>query len=194
MNKGIISILVAVVLLGGAYFAYQSVSKPEESNSTNTIDGEIQSNNSQNESAQQNTAEPKTGKTTSLAQLSRQGAQECDLTITPPDQGVSYTGKFYTDGAGKFRSEIESGPNGGVYYLIVADQMFYNWSNQNNQGIKRQVDATTEAEYDAAINESDLSQTYDFDCSPWKVEASVLTPPANITFMDMAQMPTNPFQ
>lgn len=191
MNKSILIALVFVVILAGTYFAYDSMSTEDNSPAQNNT-AQQNVNEQEGFTNTQNTTQPKKGQTKSLADLSTQGAQKCNLSVTPegaPDN--AYYGIYYTDGSGKYFTELTIDKTNTKYYTLISNPTLYTWSGQNNQGIKQPVQQGTAAEQN--LNQEEFQNLYDFDCSPWQVNSSFFVPPANITFKDMPTSITNPY-
>lgn len=129
------------------------------------------------------------------------GAMKC----TWEDEGGT-SGITYIDGE-KVNSKIVNmpvGPNGelGDAYTISDGEWLYMWSSLSAQGTKMKMDAEMmeqkdlpevnvpeDAEMPKDKNDSlNMDAQYNYECDKWNADASMFTPPANITFADMNAM------
>lgn len=93
----------------------------------------------------------------------------------------NFSGISYIKGK-KVYSEITQ--DGKEVFMIMVDKCMWNWSKDENQGIK--------ICFDEDVWESDEEGTVpteaEYNCRPTIISDSKFNPPANINFMDMDQM------
>lgn len=122
-------------------------------------------------------------------------------TYTSTDENATTEGITYTAN-GKVRSDSTITPtNTGIAmssYSIIDGEYMYSWGGEMPQGMKMKLDAMTEMENMAKTKtETDTQipkeatlydEAYDYDCEPWRVDASLFVPPSNVTFTDYSEM------
>ena len=93
----------------------------------------------------------------------------------------NFSGTSYIKGK-KVYSEITQG--GKEAFMIMVDKCMWNWSKDENQGVKMC--------FDEDVWDSDEEGTVPIDaqynCRPTIISDSKFNPPANINFLDMDQM------
>lgn len=191
MNK-IILIAFGILAIAGGVFFFTQQQKVNETDPANT---QAESNPSENFSSENetptNTGSPTSGQAASLAELAQGGAKRCEVTIdmSSEDPNMSdYFGVFYSDGQGKYKSEVwqQSKPE-SKYFTLVTNPWVYTWTNYDSRGIKVQSTSTDSNRPPSELNTNNFDQPYNFDCSNWPVDSTMFEPPANITFSDMPQ-------
>jgi hypothetical protein len=192
MNK-IILVAVGVLVIAGGVFYYTQQEKDSNTNSTITQNESVPSNdtNAENENLNTNTNQPQSGQAASLAELAQGGAKRCEVTIdmSSEDPNMSdYSGVFYSDGQGKYRSEVwqQSRPE-SKYFTLVSNPWVYTWTNYDSRGVKAQATGSADNSTSSELNTNGFEQPYNFDCSNWTIDASMFEPPTNITFSDLPQ-------
>ncbi len=114
--------------------------------------------------------------------MARGGSWTCDVSSTAG--GVTSSGTTYVAN-GMVRSDFTSEiPQVGNIesHMIVRDGLAYTWTSMMNQGFKFPISqAEGEAEVSAEVA-AQVSQDYDFSCSPWAVDVSRFALPSGITF------------
>jgi len=176
MKKVWIVIAVLVVALGALYLGRNKIKTMlGASPAQNSITSQTQTN-SQNVPTQNQAF---SGSFFDLAQ--RGGDVKCTWSNT--DKNMSIQGSVYASGK-KFNVVSNATVSGvsGVTYIIGDGTKMYVWtSNTGNSGfimnypdVKNQTGATNQ--------QQQLLQKYNFQCSPWIVDASKFQLPANINF------------
>ncbi len=164
----IVAAVVILALLGGA--AYLTLSKSSTAPEQTT-------------GQEQSKASP-VGVTGTLKSLFGKN-QYC--TITYPNNGGS--GAVYVSG-NKFRGDFTTKIAGEkeTTSQVVSDGIYtYIWSSESPTGIKMKLDVTSPAA-GAQTGNFNLDQEVGLNCSPWEVDASKFTVPANIQFTDLSSM------
>lgn len=115
--------------------------------------------------------------------LGLQSAQVC--TFSSDFGEVSSKGTVYAAG-GKVRSDVESQTQAGLLSShLISDGVYANvWTSALNHGFRLKIDET-QPTVSAKSNVPDINQSFNMDCKPWTVDASVFVAPANITFREM---------
>ena len=167
MNKNLLLVLGAIVLLALGYFFFANK-------------GSL------------NTGLPGTGGPKTLAQLLGGDNQMC--TYEDPETGDS--GTFYVAG-GSMRGDVTSTTDGKTEtnHMIFMDGYMYIWMDGETTGFKTATDFEGEEEADTAdINgDTETSTTFDtqkeldYNCSSWRVDSSKFTLPEGVEFMDFSQ-------
>lgn len=175
MNQNtIIGIVVAIVVVGGAYYVTQGgVSETASQTGEDTQAGET---------AQ---AGAFTGSVSELA--ARGGSWKCTVDASTA-QSIS-SGVTYVSG-GKVRGDFTTNVQGygSVESHMIADGTdVYTWSSAMPQGIKTKMMATGQGGTATSGRGVDANTAYSYDCQPWVADATLLIPPANITFTAVGQ-------
>lgn len=166
----IVAVIVILALLGGA--AYLSLSK-----SSKTVTP------TEKTTVTEPNASP-SGVTGTLKSLFGKN-QSC--TITYPNNGGS--GTIYVSG-NKFRGDFTTKIAGEkeVKSQVLSDGVYtYVWSSETPTGIKMKIDVTSPTA-SAQTGNFNLDQEVGLKCSPWGVDASKFTVPANVKFTDMSNL------
>lgn len=161
----IVGIVLAVIVIGGGI--WYATTHPISQTQTET----------ENQTA---TTEPASGAGTIADLWAMTGSVKCD--VSSDDPNASFTGTVYASG-GKMRVDavatIAQLDRTVTTHMVRADGFFYTWSDLLPQGIKI---AETAAETTAAQQGVSGQTKVNYTCGPWIPDASLLTPPANITF------------
>ncbi|MBX4188354.1 MAG: FecR family protein [Candidatus Doudnabacteria bacterium] len=108
----------------------------------------------------------------------------CSYTVN--EGGAVSTGTFYISGT-NFRGDfsIQSGAAGTVdSHMIRNGNDTYTWSG--NQGAKITVDQSTQNNTAPLPDQGfDFNQQYNYNCSPWRKDASKFSVPAGVNFIDV---------
>ncbi len=178
----IVGVAVALVLaLGGAgYFLM---------NRDNDSSG---SNSSQPESSQTEEQENATASEASFASINTSGkAQEC--TFDYSGSNGTGKGKMYADGRGRGRMMLnvtsEQGNSGETNTLVTNDKAYTWFTSGEGQSLgfvfdKSQYEQRSGSGVTDSTGGTDPSQKFSMSCKGWKVDDSMLTPPANINFTE----------
>lgn len=125
-------------------------------------------------------------------------AQKC--TFSDKTDNVETNGTTYVAG-GKMRGDFNSTVEGKqtASHMIVDGKTSYIWSDDQTNGIKMTIDKETsesKSTSNTTLNSSakeeavDVNKKLDYKCSPWGVNNSLFTPPANVKFTDFSAMLT----
>lgn len=184
MNKKLGLLVVLVVLLvvvAGALFVMGKRNAPATVPTENTQEPVVQA--------------PKgTGTLLTLAAL--QGDYQCAFSYTTPE-GMSMSGMSYLSG-GKMRGTYDmQQPDGNFAMNVIRDSEFtYTWGEgpQGAMAVKFKNDAMPSAtgseNATGTSPQASFEQEVEYECTAWGVDASVFTPPADVTFMDLSTMMT----
>lgn len=85
---------------------------------------------------------------------------------------------------------------------IIDGQTIYSWTDNSNQGtmmdlsrieeMSEEFDQAEDAESNPDVESlQTLQQDYQFNCQPWTVDQSMLTPPTDVEFTDFSQIMEN---
>jgi len=174
-NAAIGIVVGLAVLLGGGYYLMNpgTASAPEAVGVQGTNTG------TSGETAQAGEVK------TSLDVLAkRSGSWKCtvDVSQVPSiSSGVAYiaNGKVRSD----FTTKVPGYGDVETHLLVLGDD-FYTWSSLMTQGTKINIAGKTYTP-DKKPGEVSAWDNYTFDCQPWVEDASLLAPPANITFKSL---------
>ncbi|MCR4263996.1 MAG: hypothetical protein NUV98_04750 [Candidatus Roizmanbacteria bacterium] len=179
MNKGLLIALIAggVLVLGVAAFFFMN-----RESVSDTMPGSNPPSNSKTSANQPQ----------SLRALMQLGSNQ---TCTFSDTESQSEGTVYIAGGnvrGDFSSELTDSEM--VSHMIVTDETMYMWVDGQTSGFKMSLTELEEAQDDTALNEQnspksvDIDKQIDYECSSWRVENSVFTPPSTIEFTDFSEM------
>ena len=179
-NKVIVLIVVAIVILGGGYFAYTKYSgKSGDSAGSSTVK---ESNNTNN-------AKPTASGT--FASLVARG-ENLTCTFEYNDNTSVTSGTVYiADKAKRIRGDFNIKKSAGgpmQVTMIRVDGYNHIWSSAFSQGVKTKVTAEEENKL-LSDKDSGVDENTEFECSSWTVDSAKFTLPAGMSFMDLsAQM------
>lgn len=178
----IIAIVLVLALLGGGAYV-MTAGKAGSSEST-----------AAGNQAGKKTADGNVPKT--LRELLAAGvAQKCTFRST---EDVAVEGTTYVSG-GKVRSDYTTSVEGNTMsgHMIADGTTSYIWMDGQQQGFTMTFNASdtdipentqTPGATKAPQQGLDANQAMDYSCSPWVVDGSLFTPPAEITFTDFSSM------
>lgn len=111
------------------------------------------------------------------------------------EEGNRNSGTVYVESAGKnFSGTFTMQQKDGTVQdgnVISADGWTYIWSDDQAQGVKMQVEEKDSIFGDASDDQTggmSDDQPQEFECSPWTVDRSMFTPPADKEFVDFGVM------
>lgn len=164
-TQGIISVLVALVVVGGGAWylsTHQSATVATET--------------------QQTTGD--TGSSTFAQFIAQGGSRSCDVTVSNPDAPAS--GVVFVNG-NQVRADFTAKPTGlkgGSVnaHVIQTDGYVYSWTDLIPQGVKVAVAGSMGA---AASQGFDVNAQVSYDCSPWVPDANKFVVPSTVTFMEV---------
>ncbi|MDO8657501.1 MAG: hypothetical protein Q7K55_02075 [Candidatus Levybacteria bacterium] len=113
------------------------------------------------------------------------GGKSVRCAVSNKIKDVSMDGTVYV-ADGKMRGDFKSIASQTTVngHVIVDSQYSYMWTDISNQGIK--IAITEQPATPSAENKSiDINQTFNYSCSDWSKDNSLLTLPSNITFQTM---------
>ena len=153
--------VIAVILIGGGIY-WSSMVKPVAMN-------------------------PATSQNSIRALMAKGQPMKCQYNPSAATAGQS--GTIYLSGE-KMRGDFTIIQNGQEFKTsIIRDgQWMYSWSGaMNGQGTKVKVTAQASGTAAAEANKGfDVDQPLDANCTAWQADASVFTPPSNVTFQDLS--------
>lgn len=181
-----IVIIVAAVLALGAvgWFVLAREDSDESSSSTEATSEEAE------------TADNASFSGSYFDALERGEALQCQWRV-PEDLAGEYQvgeGQFYTDGESRGYTEATFETDGvsTTAYAIFDSEYVYSWFNLPGVGttgtkfpmtqLESDYNEMSETEQQQAI---DIRADYSFDCEPWTVDESILTPPTDVTFTEI---------
>src|SRR3990167_9035350 len=182
----IIGVIILLLILAGLSFKFvPSLLKPSRLNNS------TQDNSSENTNANSKNTAPKKS---TLAQLMGLGKSSvCTFSI---NVGSKITGKTYVT-SNKMRTDFDATTPEGQKIsssMIKDGDWLYSWTSASSQGVKMKVPATMESTKSTETNNGTGNNSYqnfdpnlemNYDCKPWVVNNSMLTPPSNVTFMEL---------
>lgn len=181
MNKKIGIIIAAIIVLALIIFF-----------SMRGRDGAEIADESSSTPAASNMEQPK-GEQASLKSLLAMGKSQKCTYETAGSKGTTYISN------GKMRGDFDANlPAGGgsqtaVSHMITDGTTSYMWMDGQTTGVKMDFSAMQTNPTKGEVNNSgqvnvDPNQNYDFQCSNWRADSSVFTPPASVQFTDMGAM------
>lgn len=183
MNKKILILVAIFALLLIAGGAFWFMTKKAPVNQTATTNSES--------SSEMTKVVPTTAPAKSLRSLLTAGiAQKC--TFTSGTEGDSNSGTMYISN-GKIRGEYSTKVEGETQNLsmIVDGNTTYLWGGETETGYKMTIDPSTTVkpgEKPRELSFVDPDQDLNYNCTPWIVDATQFTLPANIKFSDFSNM------
>lgn len=186
-------ILVAVVVLGAGFIILQNNGT---ANSNENTDTQTDTSNIEDVSA----SDDDSIETSQVAQESIidlfESGENVMCTWSYDEEDSSGQGSVYIAN-GQMKQEFsDENSAGNVLYI---DNTIYYWASASDEGFKFTAENLSSAEANlgkanygsqlaAAAANLNLNQNYAFDCSPWIADASVLTPPSDVTFTDYDEL------
>lgn len=176
-NKITLTVVIILLLLGGGYIASQQM-KTKSADTPQTAKKETKD----------------TSMMTSIKDLLSSGkTQMCTYEYSNEKTGTSKGTTYIANG--KMRTDYESTYGDGKTYsgsMINDGTYMYMWTATPPQGMKLKITA----EMDKQIEEAKQNQAYidpntpmSYRCNNWSNDATIFTPPAEVTFTDYsAQM------
>lgn len=191
MNKKVILFGLVVILLGvGAYvFVSRDSSKTNTSTDQQNTAGSMGQQGDLNDSNDIKAEESTTFKNSSIDKLLLLGVtQKC----TYSDQSTS--GTIYLAGNNRMRmdfTDTNSAADNGGMIMVTSGQYF--WNTDTKEGIFiPYVEPTSGQNVNPDLIDEDFmidtNLNYNFDCTRWALDESVLTPPADVKFTDLGKM------
>lgn len=180
MKNPVVPIIIILLILGlgaGYFFMKNNTSKPSVQNTTET-------------KTPQGQATMKT-----LKELMSAGQdQKCTFTNTQNTgtlSGTTYLSK------GKVRGDMEVKTSNGATtrsHMITDGKYFYNWSDEQKQGMKMEITEDMNQQLEEAKEKPesykqylDENQQMNYECSGWRADASLFVPPTDVTFTDFSE-------
>lgn len=172
MNKTILIIVAAVIVVGGAAWYLMGRS------------GQNTPASDQNSAARESATGKATGKMSLKSLLGSGTSQQCTFSDTAG--GTTSSGTVYIAG-GKMRGDFTSTASGRTTngHMIVMNDTSYIWTDGTTQGFKTSTNASASSQTGQSI---DVNKEGDYSCSAWSTNASEFTLPQNVTFVDINAM------
>jgi hypothetical protein len=126
--------------------------------------------------------------TGSVAELTKRGGSWKCTVDAATAQSIS-AGVTYVSG-NKVRADFTTlvqGYGSVESHMIADGESVYSWSSMMPQGIKTTMMAQGVGGTATSGQGGDANQSYSYDCQPWTSDASLLVPPANVTFKTVGQ-------
>jgi len=74
-------------------------------------------------------------------------------------------------------------------HMIQDETYMYSWSSLSPQGVKMKITELEKVQASPTAEYIDLDQEIDINCSPWSVDSSKFTSPADVTFVETGTIP-----
>jgi len=174
MKKIILGVVVVVAIAGGVG-AYAVLNKDETSNNQNGVSINSGTNKATSEQA-------------SIEDLlTRNASLKCTFNVN--DAGSVITGTAYFAGGKNMYGEFTNTSNGKsiIAYVIRNGDTQYVWTKDSNMGFKTDVSASNKESQQQMSQQFDPDKKYQFECVNWEKDDSRFTPPASVTFTDIAE-------
>lgn len=182
MNKKLLAIIIAVVLIGGGVAAYMLTREKASDESGASIRSSL------SESDNDGLVDEAVG---SIRSLFNAGKSQVCTYSNGEESGTLYI----TDG--NLRADMTStNPEHPASGMIMTKEKQYFWDATTKEGYITQfspdqnetTDTTNgETEYQSEDTQ-DIDHEYNYSCQKWNVDGSLFTPPADIQFTDMAAL------
>ena len=166
MNKIIIGVVVAVVVIGGGvwYFLSQKGTGPISNSSTLSTESFSEKSSLKN-------------------LVARGGSWKCTFAIDAG--GTNSTGTVYV-AMGKVRSDFKSvvpQVNMTIESHMISDGAYaYTWTSSMPQGFKVPIDVTTDTAVPSGSENLDYNSALDYNCTAWPTDENMFVLPTDITF------------
>ncbi len=181
-------VVVAVVLVIGAFLSLRGTSKPSQENANVPVEEKT--------TEQDSVALPvsETGRDTMEALMSRQDNLECRISYTGTEGSSESVGTFFTSRE-RMRGDFEIEDSGKkiLSSMIIVDKKMYSWTEIDGQKYGMQVDLTELEKIEG--NKPDtkepipLNEKVNYECKTWvSIDSSVFEPPTDIVFTDFGQV------
>jgi len=168
-------VIILILLAGIGWWLFGTkTDKNQTKNESQTMGQEQTENQAQNLSLKELFAEGKT--------------QKCQTSFESADGKGS--GQLYI-GNGKMRTDMTMvvGNESLTTHMITDNTMAYTWTDGQNMAFKMPISQTEQQQTETQKQGSaDLNTKYAVTCTSWNVDESLLTPPANINFLDQTQL------
>lgn len=175
MNKTVTWVVIAILIIGGAYLLFGRNNKLADDQKTGTS---ATTTTSTGDSTAQTAGEPQ-----SLKDLLALGtSQKCSFT------DESNSGNFYVSGGkarGDFTTTVDNKPTQG--HMIMENQTAHMWMDGQSQGFKMSTAVTEQTPAAAQTSQAvDTNKKMDYSCQPWAADSSMFSLPSGIEFMDLS--------
>ncbi len=177
-NKIIAGIIVALIVLAGAFFLMRSKS------------GDVASNTQKTDSAAQ--VQSESGSIKSL--LASGTSRKCTYTVD--QDGYKSEGTIYVANnkmRGDFSVQIDGKDT--MSHMINDSATSYLWTDGTGMGMKMSInpeDAKAAQDSAAKAGAVDLEKNYDFSCDSWVADTSKFELPSNVQFSELPKMLSMP--
>lgn len=179
MNKKLIIICIAAIVIigGGAAYLLSNGSK----------NNEALNSSSQDQSSNTNATDETSLAESTVSKLLGAGlAKKCTYS------DASTSGTIYIATNNRMRADYTSADSeGSSGSMILTDNKHYIWDSATKEGVMMSYDPSSTSGSSEESNDAqsvDMNQEYSFNCNIWMVDESLLTPPADVNFVDMAAM------
>jgi len=118
--------------------------------------------------------------------LTRNASLKCTFEVNEADS--VNTGTAYFSGSKSMYGEFTNTANNvsNIAYVVRNGDTQYVWTKDSTIGFKTDVSASNKQSQQQMSQQFDPDQKYQFDCENWEKDESLFTPPASVTFTDMA--------
>ena len=161
MNKTLMWVLVAVVVVAGGYYVLKGDNQPGENETT----------------------QEETGKKMAFSEFIKQGGSyKCEVKQSMND--FNSGGTVYISN-GNIRGDFTTVAEGQTAQtsFMLKDGFTYNWSSlAPNMGVKVPVAVDSETTVNSEVYSWSANQIGDYDCEPWVADAARFIVPTNINF------------
>lgn len=190
MNRTILIIGAIVVIAVGGGVAWFTLGRNNGSNNQQNNSTTPQANQNQ----QTNTQPSSQSETsTTLSALRSAGAnKKCTFTSNIETGSIS-SGTIYVSADKRMRGDYTLKTDGteSQSSMIITKDVQYMWQPASKQGVKMSIGEMLNQNQQAPSSSQsapgglDTNTPFEFNCSDWRVDESIFTPPADVTFTDM---------
>ncbi len=193
MNRTILIIGAIVVVVVGGGVAWFTLGRNGGSSNQQNNSTTVQTNQNQ----QANTQSSNQSETsTTLSALRSSGAnKKCTFTSNLETGSIS-SGTIYVSADKKMRGDYTLKTDGteSQSSMIITKDIQYMWQPASKQGVKMSIgEMLNQNQQNPSSSQSapgglDTNTPFKFDCSDWRVDDAMFTPPADVTFSDMTSV------
>ncbi len=178
MNKTVLGLIIAALVIFGGIGAYMMMSKPKPASQGIPTPTSNETPATQVETVTQQK---------SLKDLIGSGQpQECNFSDKAGNEGVVYVANS------KMRGDFISNLSGQSTnsHMLIEGQTSYMWLEGQKTGFKMTMDAASQTKAGNAAKQKgiDLSEKFDYDCKPWVANPSEFILPTAIEFSDFGDL------
>ncbi|OHA18289.1 MAG: hypothetical protein A2664_02395 [Candidatus Taylorbacteria bacterium RIFCSPHIGHO2_01_FULL_46_22b] len=184
MNKNVLGIIVAIVVIGGGawYFSAYAPTQNESGDMTATT-----TDSTATTASTSSTSSSEVSFRGSMSELiKRGGSYKCTVTFNSP--AGNSDGTVYVSGdrlRGDFKTVVAEAGLTVENHMLGVGGYLYNWNSMTSQGFKSKMStdkAIDESKPTSASESLDYNQALDYKCVAWDGDASLFEFPKGIVF------------